>query len=409
VILSRKEVLKGILATGFAGSLAASGFPISRNARAETAGEDIALIPSPYEVRKLGKTYPLDTGGIISYNDPVIEKSVDIFTEKLRSFSKVGLGSERESDGKLPKSAIRLEIGPTPEVHHLPNAIGISPAANDDLDERYFLRVDDGGILIRAQSPEGVAMGLNTLLQMLLTTPQNNPDRISIPYLEIVDGPQYKWRNFTLDTVRHHFDVKEVKTVIDLVSFYKFNSFVLPLTDDDSFLIEATRPAGKQLDDLPFNTRAELDEIVKYARDRFIVVIPFADAPAHATAIMKLHPELNTGNNFQEVAMPPYGVKRSAWLNPDLPATFRVYDEIIAYLAEVFPANGSTSAATSLLACPMTSMRNSSNISKRWFWRRGERFWHARKRCAPVSIATSLLSTGCYPTIPNSRRRCSQK
>lgn len=224
-----------------------------------------------------------------------------------------------------------------PEIREARLAKGLSPAEQDDLDERYFLRADATGVVVKAHSSQGLAMGLTTLLQLFATAPQQDAGGIEIPMVRIVDGPHYKWRSFHLDVARHYFTTDEIKTVIDLIAFYKFNALDLHLTDDEAWRIEAARPEGKQTDNEPIYSRADLREIVAYAKARHITVIPSSDAPGHAAALVRLHPELAMDSNVQRFELMPGVVQHRAWLNPELPASFKVYEEIIAYLSDVFP------------------------------------------------------------------------
>ncbi|URQ74608.1 MAG: beta-N-acetylhexosaminidase [Candidatus Ochrobactrum gambitense] len=331
--ISKRELLKRIVLS----ILAASSLPGLTNAAAKDADAAIPLIPTPHRIRNLGGKFRIESGAQITYDDPVIENNIRIFTEALRPFSEIKLKSARRSSANSPKGAIHLEIGPTPETGDVPQSTGLSPADHDDLDERYFLRADKTGVVIKARSAQGLVMGLTTLLQIIITAPQQNASAIEIPSVRIVDGPHFKWRSFHLDVARHYFTTDEIKTVIDLIAFYKFNALDLHLTDDEAWRIEAARPEGKQPDDEPIYSRADLNEIIAYAQARHITVIPSSDAPGHAAALIRLHPELAMGSNVQRFELMPGVVQHRAWLNLDLPASFKVYDEIIAYLSDVFP------------------------------------------------------------------------
>ncbi|MCI0999521.1 MULTISPECIES: family 20 glycosylhydrolase [Ochrobactrum] len=335
--ISKREFLKGLILSSLAGGLATSGFPGLFDAGAKDTDAAIPLIPTPHRIRNLSGKFRVESGARITYDDPAIENSIRVFKEAIRPFSEIKLVNAPRSSANSPKGAIHLEIGPTPEIKEAPRSTGLSPAEQDDLDERYFLHADETGVVIRANSSQGLAMGLTTLLQLFATAPQQDASGIEIPAVRIVDGPHYKWRSFHLDVARHYFTTDEIKTVIDLIAFYKFNALDLHLTDDETWRIEAARPDGKQPDDEPIYSRADLNEIVAYAQARHITVIPSSDAPGHAAALIRLHPELAMGSNVQRFELTPGVVQHRAWLNPDLPDSFKVYDEIIAYLLEVFP------------------------------------------------------------------------
>ena len=335
--ISKREFLKGFILSSFAAGLATLGLPGQTNAAAKGTDATIPLIPTPHRMNKLGGKFRIESSAKITYDDPASENTIAVFKEALRPFSDIKLENARRSGSNASKGAIHLEIGPTPEIEEIPRATGLSPAEHDDLDERYFLRTDKTGVVIKARSAQGLAMGLTTLLQIIITAPQQNAGSIEIPAVRIVDGPHFKWRSFHLDVARHYFTKDEIKAVIDLIAFYKFNALDLHLTDDEAWRIEAARPEGKQPDEEPIYTRADLNEIVAYAQARHITVIPSSDAPGHAAALIRLHPELAAGSNVQRFELTPGVVQHRAWLNPDLPESFKVYDEIIAYLSDVFP------------------------------------------------------------------------
>jgi hexosaminidase len=125
--------------------------------------------------------------------------------------------------------------------------------------------------------------------------------------------------------------VQEVKRIIDLLALYKFNALSIHLTDDQAWRIEAGRPAGYK-SDAPFYTNAELRELIRYAEDRFITLIPLVNTPGHANALIQMRPELNSGRNVLE-----FDLKSSAWLDPELPATYQTVEAVLAEIAGVFP------------------------------------------------------------------------
>jgi hexosaminidase len=123
--------------------------------------------------------------------------------------------------------------------------------------------------------------------------------------------------------------------VIDLLALYKLNVLHLHLTDDEGWRIEAGRPAAAREPDGTFYTDDELRALVAYAADRFVTLVPEVDTPGHAAALLRLHPELARGRNL--VSHRPGQQHQSVWLDPGLPATFEVLEEVFAGLASIFP------------------------------------------------------------------------
>ena len=160
-----------------------------------------------------------------------------------------------------------------------------------------------------------MARGLTSLLQ-LIATPATTAAEATLPALDILDGPRFAWRGLTVDVVRRFFPPAQVRALIDLAALYKLDVLHLHLTDDQGWRIEAGRPAPLREPD-SFYTNDDLSALESYAADRFVTLLPEVDTPGHALALLSLHPELRSGRNL---------VHRSAWLDPDLPATLPLMD-----------------------------------------------------------------------------------
>lgn len=153
--------------------------------------------------------------------------------------------------------------------------------------EAYRVVIDAGGIVVAGASPAAVAFGTATLLQLI-------DDAGSLPATKIEDAPGYGWRLLMLDVARRHHTLDELRQQIQLCRFYKLRQLQLHLTDDQDFMFGSTRfpklgadnPSGK-----PPYSRAELQELVAYATDRGVVLIPELDVPGHSTRLRRAHPE----------------------------------------------------------------------------------------------------------------------
>jgi hexosaminidase len=184
---------------------------------------------------------------------------------------------------------------PVPDV----TPVGLSPTGAE-LDERYRLVVRGDGVSLEARAVEGVLRGLATLRQLLAAAPREGDARLLRP-VEIVDAPRIAWRGLSLDVVRCFFDVDQVRRVIDLLELYKLNVLHLHLTDDQGWRLEVPgRPqltavgGAGALGDRPGGsyTRAELADLVRYAADRGVTVVPEVDMPGHSAAAIRSYPEL---------------------------------------------------------------------------------------------------------------------
>jgi len=169
----------------------------------------------------------------------------------------------------------------------------------------YTLKIEPKKITIRASGNEGVFDGIVSLLQLIRNQPGGNV--INLPAGQITDAPRFQWRGFMLDESRHFFGKEKVEQLLDWMAFYKLNKFHWHLTDANGWRIEIKKyPAlttvggvGNHSDSLAaakYYTSDDIKEIVAYARDRFITVIPEIDMPGHATAANRAYPEYSGGS-----------------------------------------------------------------------------------------------------------------
>jgi hexosaminidase len=203
-------------------------------------------------------------------------------------------------------------------------------------DERHSLVIDEHRIVVRAAEPVGVVRGLSTLIQLLATAPSTSASEVSLPATRILDAPRYAWRGLSLDLARTFFSLGEVERVIDLLALYKLNVLHLHLTDDQSWRLPAGRSAENPKSNVTFYSAEELRVLAAYAEDRFVTIVPEVDTPGHASALVRMRAELNTGRNLVEFKLPSGHTHHTAWLDPELPATFAAIEEVLAGVAAVF-------------------------------------------------------------------------
>jgi hexosaminidase len=232
--------------------------------------------------------------------------------------------------------SVRIELAPGQGSGVVPAPLGISPDSSGPCDERHALEIDGDQVLIRAVEPVGVARGLTTLIQLLATAPPADAGAIPLPGALFLDGPRYAWRGLSLDLVRRFFTIDEVRRVIDLLALYKLNVLHLHLTDDEGWRLPVGRPAPDPQVDTAFYSTEELRSLVAYAADRFVVVVPEVDTPGHASALMQMHPGLSTGRNVVDLDLVPGHTHHTAWLDPELPLTFELIEDVLDGVAEIF-------------------------------------------------------------------------
>jgi hexosaminidase len=186
--------------------------------------------------------------------------------------------------------------------------------------EGYTLSVQPAQVTLAANQPAGLFMGVQTLRQLL---PVQRGASASLPAMEVIDKPRYSWRGMHLDVSRHFFSTEFVKKYIDYLAMHKMNTFHWHLTDDQGWRIEIKKYPkltavggyregtliGHYGEKVPrydnvryggFYTQEQIKEVVKYAQDRYITVVPEIEMPGHALAALTAYPELScTGGPFK--------------------------------------------------------------------------------------------------------------
>ncbi|MGN6603181.1 MAG: beta-N-acetylhexosaminidase [Ginsengibacter sp.] len=193
------------------------------------------------------------------------------------------------------------------------NAINFKLVSSGKKDE-YHLLSNEKGVTITSASNEGLFYGLQTLLQLLPSTKENISAGFSVPAVSIDDYPRFQYRGMHLDVGRHFFGVDFVKKYLDYMAYQKYNTFHWHLTEDQGWRIEIKRYPrltsvgayrnGTIIGHYPgtgndsiryggFYTQDQIKEIVQYAKDRFITVIPEIEMPGHASAAIAAYPKLS--------------------------------------------------------------------------------------------------------------------
>lgn len=200
-------------------------------------------------------------------------------------------------------------------------------------DESYSLQVFSNKILLKSKTDLGAMRGMETLLQLL----QNDDSAYFLPVVSIDDKPRFPWRGLMIDACRHFMPVEVIKRNLDAMAAVKLNVFHWHLSEDQGFRVECkTFPKLHQLgSDGMFYTHAQIKEILAYAEDRGIRVIPEFDIPGHSTSWFVGYPELAS-------APGPYTIERR-WgvfdptFNPTIEETYKFFDAFFKEMCELFP------------------------------------------------------------------------
>lgn len=229
--------------------------------------------------------------------------------------------------------------------------------------EGYNLVVSYDQIIISGKTPAGVFYGIQSLRQLMpvaIETVEQELNELTIPGVEISDHPRYGYRGMHLDVGRHFFGVESVKKYLDLIAMHKMNKFHWHLTEDQGWRIEikkypkltqigayrkgtaiglaGTRNAPYTYDTIPyggFYTQEEIKEVVAYAADRHIKVIPEIELPGHSLAALAAYPEFGNATGPYEVAK-RWGIFSEIYAPTD--ETFAFLEDVLTEVMELFPS-----------------------------------------------------------------------
>jgi len=207
-----------------------------------------------------------------------------------------------------------------------------------DENETYSLDVTPSGVRLHAATVVGATRGLETLLQLV----QPAGSGFILPAVSIDDSPRFRWRGLMIDSSRHFQPIEVIKRTLDGMAAVKMNVFHWHLTDDQGFRIESKvfpKLTGMGSGGL-YYTQEQAREIVAYARDRGIRVVPEFDIPGHAQSWMVGYPELASGTGPDNGG--PYQIEHEYGIfdpvmDPTRESTYKFLDRFIGEMAEIFP------------------------------------------------------------------------
>ncbi len=293
------------------------------------------VVPLPQEITTTDATsFTLDRQTTIVYQgDEAMERNAAFLAE----FIKEKTGLELQLTDKACKKAITLSVD-----------------NNGDNPEGYHLTVNADGIAITGASPTGVFYGIQTLRKAL---PAGESSKVLLPAVDINDYPRFSYRGAHLDVSRHFFTVDSVKRFIDILALHNINRFHWHLTDDQGWRIEIKKYpklstiAAERSETVigrnsgnydgqhygPFQyTQDDCREIVAYAAERHITVIPEIDLPGHMQAALAAYPEFGcTGGPYEVWKM--WGVSENV-LCAGNDATLGFIEDVLTEIVDIFPS-----------------------------------------------------------------------
>ncbi len=326
------------------------------------------IVPLPVSVAVSPGGFPVETSTIITV--PEAGASLAVQAHLFAGYMEPVIGGEMEVvTGESRAGAINLSVDPSLER------------------EEYILRVTPRRIDLTGGSEAGVLYGLQSLRQIVQPAANDTgdadvPSGYIVPAVEVSDKPSFEYRGMHLDVCRHFFSVDDVKTYIDILALHKINRFHWHLTDDQGWRMEIkSRPKltevgsiraqtwvgpehpPKSYDGTPhggYFTQEDAREIVRYAAERCITVIPEIEMPGHAVAALASYPEIGcTGG--------PYKVWEMRGVTDDVfcagnELTFEILEDVLTEVMDIFPSEyinlgGDECPKTRWKACPKCQAR----------------------------------------------------
>lgn len=306
--------------------------------------QNISIIPQPVSIETKKGNFILSDQTVILTADSSNSSSIQFLNKYLKSY----YGFSLKVVKKATKNYIQFNLKST--------------AKKSSNKNQYELEVTTKKINIESDSPSGIFYAIQTLIQLLPVSKENlSAKTLIIACCEIEDYPRFSYRGMHLDVSRHFFPVSYIKTYIDYIAFHKMNYFHWHLTDDQGWRIEIKkypklteigawrngtiigRFPGKGNDNTKhggYYTQEEIKEVVQYAADRFITVVPEIEMPGHSMAVMAAYPELSTTPNVRPNVPMTWGLN-GVENNVFAPSekSFSFLEDVLNEVMSLFPSN----------------------------------------------------------------------
>lgn len=308
------------------------------NVNAQDTDPYMGIVPAPVSVKKASGEFVLSQQTIL-LADSINNKPVRFFTDYLHS-------------KLMLRNTVKVNTGES-----VANSIVFTEKGTENLpDQGYRLTVTPKQIIVAGKGV-GLFYGVQTLLQLI---PGDHSAAIKLPCAQIEDYPRFGYRGLMLDVCRHFFSVEFVKKTIDLMAYYKLNNFHWHLTDDQGWRIEIKKyprlteigsqraqtvignyhdRTPQQFDNTPYGgyyTQDQIREVVKYAADRYINIVPEIEMPGHSMAALAAYPELSCDPTKPYKVYETWGVVHDVYCPSD--KTFNFLEDVLTEVMDLFPS-----------------------------------------------------------------------
>jgi hexosaminidase len=333
--------------------------------KAEVPRPEVKLIPQPALVLNIEGTFSFTTETKIqvSKGDEQLMKIASFFTNHIDQF--YGIKSSVSQSEAPAKKSVFLQID---------EKSGLGK-------EAYNLTVTPKGVVIVASAPNGLFYGVQTLIQ-LMPPSKKKLTEVILPAVEIKDSPRFAWRGLHLDVGRHFMPKEFVLKYIDYMAMHKFNTFHWHLTEDQGWRIEIKKYPkltevgsirketlvghdrnSKTYDNTPyggFYTQEDVKEVVAYAAERYVTVVPEIEMPGHSLGALAAYPQLGCTGGPYEVAT-HWGVFNDVYC-AGKEETFAFLQDVVSELIPLFPGQyfhigGDECPKVSWKKCPLCQKR----------------------------------------------------
>lgn len=308
-------------------------------------GSKLSIIPEPEDINVNSGQFGINesTKIIVDSDDPKVKNVADFFVEQFNSASGFSLKVTKAYGETATENLIIFTD------KNLDSSLG---------DEGYILQSDKDEIILTG-TPNGLFYGVQTLFQLLPAEVYGSKIAAnvdwSIPAVEIKDKPRFKWRGMHLDVGRYMFPVSFIKKYIDYIAMHKLNTFHWHLTEDQGWRIEIKKyprlteigawRKGTQIartdkvDNKRYGgyyTQDEIKDIVKYAEERFVTVVPEIEMPGHSVAALASYPELScTGGPFEVRTL--WGISDDIYCAGN-DSVFTFLENVLTEVMDLFPS-----------------------------------------------------------------------
>ncbi len=294
------------------------------SARAQgTTVSSLALMPQPATVQQTDGRFAITkatTFSVTGKGSPRLERAIARMRQRLEDKSGLMLPGAIGHDAGAGTIAVAVRTDDMP-VQGL------------EEDESYRLVVTAASVKLEAATVTGALHGLETLFQLVQTGPESD----SIPAVTIDDAPRFRWRGLMIDCARHFEPIEVLKRNIDAMAAVKLNVFHWHLIDDQGFRIESKvypKLTGEGSDG-KFYSQDEARELVRYARDRGIRVVPEFEMPGHSAAWLFAYPEFSSGTTPTGIRR-EFGISDSA-IDPTREETYAFIASFLREMTTIFP------------------------------------------------------------------------